>query len=156
MIKRYKDEGKGVMAVSMILWGFFAIQFIAFGGWGKDWIWGWIAAVFALLVGYLFGSIPRLLRLQDNDGTLEALSPWKQLRMPIKEIVSVRRRRGVGPYGEIWIEGKDEHGNNTNAMRLGMMNFGYRGMKELLLDLKEKNPDIQFDKYAEKIMRKKV
>lgn len=155
MIKKYKNDAKSVMVVFMVGWGIFAIAFIAlaiFGGW----MWGWLWAACCLLLGYLFGSIPNLLKLQDNDGMLEAIMPWKKLRMPIKDISRIRRGAGVGPYGEIWIEGKDDQGNQTNAMRLGMMNFGYTAMKEILLDLKLKNPNIEFDKYAEKLMTMKT
>lgn len=155
MIKRYKNDGKSVMTVSMIVFGIPAITIAILATIGRDWIFLFVSGV-ALLLGYLFGSIPRLLRLQDNDGTLEAIMPWKKLRMPIKDITRIRRGAGVGPYGEIWIEGKDDQENDTDAMRLGMMNFGYVAMREILLDLRTKNSRIQFDKYTEKIMNMKV
>lgn len=138
--------------VSVSLWGVFAVFFIAFAGWGEGWMWGWLWAACSLFVGYLFGLIPRALRLQDNNGMLEAIMPWRTFRMPIRDIVRIRRGAGVGPYGEIWIEGKDDKGNDTNEMRLSMTNFGYAGMQELLLDLVAKNPKIEFDGYAKKIM----
>ncbi len=143
------------MMVSMVVFGMGAIMFLIPAVVGKD-LWALFWATCWLLLGYGVGSIPRLLRLQDNDGTLEAIMPWKKLRMPITDITRIYRGAGVGPYGEIWIEGKDDQGNDTNAMRLGMMNFGYAAMKEILLDLKSKNPSIQLDKYVEKVMNMKV
>ena len=150
MIKQYRDDRKTIMRVALAIGLAWATLFVipAIYGDRSSWLW----AILALVICYGVGLLPRLLRLQNENGVLEAIMPWAKKRIAIKRITHVERGVGLGPYVEVRIRGRDDQGRDIKPLRLGVMNFGIDGIRELLLDLKQENPAIHFDNYTQRIM----
>jgi hypothetical protein len=128
----------------IILCSCFGIPFVFWGLW-------WYALMSWGFAG-LVSAIPWVVYLERDDDTLRSMNFGFKKELNIHHVARAYRGAGIGPYSEVWLS--PEKGTSGDMIKLAVGTYGYRGIKEILEDVRHSSPQIQLDNYTEKLLQK--
>jgi hypothetical protein len=96
--------------------------------------------------------VPWFVYLERDGDTLRSMNFGFKKRLDIRYVAKAYRGAGVGPYSEIWLS--PENGESGDSIKLAVGTYGYKGIKEILEDVRNSSPQVQLDNYTEKFLHK--
>lgn len=144
MRKRYRNAQWANAIIIFAIWSFFGVPFTLLHLW-------WYA-VMVWSVAAFVSAIPWFVYLERDGDALRSTNFGFTKELNIHHVDRIYRRAGFGPYSEIWLSPKP--GDTGDTIKLALGTYGYRGIKEIIDDVKSANPDVQLDGYTERLMKK--
>jgi hypothetical protein len=114
----------------------------------RDW---WPAIMMWGLAG-LGSAIPWFVYLERDGDILLSHNFGSKRHLDIRKVANAYRGAGVGPYSEIWLS--PEKGEAGDTIKLAVGTYGYKGIKQILDDVKSSSPQVRLDHYTAEFLQK--